>query len=159
MSTPSALLFICMGNICRSPAAKGVFLHLARGRGVLDRFRVDSAGTGAWHVGERPDPRTLAEAARRGIEIPGRARQVVAADFSRFDRLLVMDGLNERDLAALGAPADRVERLMRYHPDPPLDHVPDPYSGGPEAFAQMFDLLEGACEGLLDRLLAAEGTR
>lgn len=159
MTQPIGLLFVCMGNICRSPAAEGVFLHLARERGVLDRFRVDSAGTGAWHAGERPDPRTLAEAARRGIEIPGRARQVAAADFVRFDRLLVMDHLNERDLRELGAPSDRVERLMRYHPEPPIDHVPDPYADGPDAFVRMFDLVEGACAGLLDRLLVPEASR
>ena len=99
------ILAVCAGNICRSPAAEAAIREAAEELGL--EIHVDSAGTGSWHAGERPDSRTLAEAARRGIEIPGRARQVVAADFARFDRLLVMDRLNERDLAALGAPADR----------------------------------------------------
>lgn len=154
----TGVLFVCLGNICRSPIAEGVFRHLARERGELDRFEIDSCGTGHWHVGERPDSRALQVAKRRGIELPGRARQVdPASDFNRFDWLLAMDGENCASLVRLGAPEDRV-RLVRSF-DPTIDdlrdellEVPDPYYGGPDGFDEVFDMLERACAGLLDEL-------
>jgi len=142
-----------MGNICRSPLAEGLFVHLAREQGVLDRFEVDSAGTGGWHCGERADPRSLAVAREHGIELPSRARQITTADFQRFDRLIVMDRQNEHDLLSMGAPSSKIEFLLRHHPTPPMSEVPDPYLGGPDGFEQMYELIDASCRGLLESLL------
>lgn len=152
---PTRVLFVCMGNICRSPAAEGVFLHLVAEAGLEDCFTVDSAGTGGWHVGHRADRRMIAAAERRGIHLPSRARQIEAADLQRFDHILTMDADN---LAA-------VQRLERQAPggariSPLTDHcrrlrspeVPDPYYGGEDGFERVLDLLEDACAGLLDNL-------
>ncbi len=153
---PTRVLFVCMGNICRSPAAEGVFLHLLAEAGLEDCFAVDSAGTGGWHVGHRADRRMIAAAERRGIHLPSRARQIEAADLQRFDHILTMDADN---LAA-------VRRLERQAPggariSPLIDHcrqrrspeVPDPYYGGEDGFERVLDLLEDACAGLLEDLL------
>ena len=157
---PTQVLFVCMGNICRSPAAEGVFLHLLAEAGLEDCFTVDSAGTGGWHVGHRADRRMIAAAERRGIHLPSRARQIEAADLQRFDHILTMDADN---LAA-------VRRLERQAPggariSPLIDHcrqlrspeVPDPYYGGEDGFERVLDLLEDACAGLLDDLLQERG--
>lgn len=152
----NALLFVCLGNICRSPLAEGVFLHLAHERGVAERFQVDSAGTGRWHVGERPDRRALAVARAHGVTLPGRARVVdPAADFERFDLLLPMDRENERTLLALGAPRDKVRLLRSFDPKAkaPLD-VPDPYFGDGDGFERVYRMIERACAALLEALLA-----
>jgi protein-tyrosine phosphatase len=153
---PTRVLFVCMGNICRSPAAEGVFLHLLAEAGLEHCFAVDSAGTGGWHVGHRADRRMIAAAERRGIHLPSRARQIEAADLQRFDHILTMDADN---LAA-------VRRLERQAPggariSPLIDHcrqlrspeVPDPYYGGEDGFERVLDLLEDACAGLLEDLL------
>ncbi|MBL9120668.1 MAG: low molecular weight phosphotyrosine protein phosphatase [Phycisphaerae bacterium] len=157
MAASHRILFVCMGNICRSPVAEGVFIHRARERGVLDRFEVDSAGTGGWHAGERPDRRSLAVAAKHGIELPSRARQVTQDDFIRFDRLIVMDRENHSDLLDRGAPKSKLEFLLAYHPEPAIlprgIEVPDPYYGGPEGFDDMYSMIDAACVGLLDELL------
>lgn len=155
----TGLLFVCLGNICRSPLAEGVFLHQAKARGVLDRFDVDSCGVGSWHVGDPPDHRATAVAKRHGVHLPSVGRQVDPdTDFERFELILAMDGSNRHALIRLGAPEDRV-RLMRSF-DPTLagaeDHeldVPDPYYGGPEGFDKVFAMLERACGGLLDELV------
>lgn len=158
MSQTTGVLFVCLGNICRSPLGEGIFLHMARQRGVLERFDVDSCGTGAWHVGERADPRSIAIANKYGIELPSIARRFdPRADVDRFDLILAMDRQNERDLLGAGAPEDRV-RLMRSF-DPTLDgvsgkdlDVPDPYYGRGDGFQRVYDMLTRACEGLLDEL-------
>lgn len=158
----AAVLFVCLGNICRSPLAEGLFIHLARERGVLDRFRVDSAGTGAWHVGKSADPRSIAVARAHGVHLPSIARQVdPARDFERFDLVLAMDRSNRTDLLDLGAPRDRV-RLMRSFdptltgaPEHDLD-VPDPYYGHRDGFQRVYDMLLRATTGLLDELVRSE---
>ena len=161
MSSPHKILFVCLGNICRSPVAEGVFIHRARERGVLDRFLVDSAGTGDWHAGERPDRRSIAVAAKHGVELPGVARQVTTADFVAFDRIVAMDLENHAGLVVRGAPRTKVELLLAYHPDPaslPRGlEVPDPYYGGPEGFDAMFAMIDAACRGLLDAALSERG--
>lgn len=149
---PTRILFLCLGNICRSPAAEGIFLHRARARGVLARFEVDSAGLGNWHAGDRPDPRTLAEAARRGVHLPSVARQVTARDFDHHDLIVYMDGQNLQGLERRGAPAAKLRSMTSFHPGPTPDDVADPYEHGPEAFAAMFDHLEAAVDGMLDEL-------
>lgn len=166
MSAEHALLFVCLGNICRSPMAEGVFLHRAAARGVHDRFVVDSCGMGGWHVGNRPDPRAEATAAMHGVTLPSCARQFdPASDPMRFTLMLAMDASNARALIERGAPANAV-RLMRSF-DPGLAHlidahgspragenldVPDPYYGGDRGFHEVYDMLVRACDGLLDEL-------
>ena len=146
------ILFLCLGNICRSPAAEGIFIHRARERGVLDRFEVDSAGLGAWHAGERPDPRTLAEAARRGIDLPSVARQVSERDFAHHDLIVFMDAQNRAGLERRGAPAGKLRAMSSFLAGPGPDDVADPYEHGPAAFEAMFDHLEQAVDGMLDEL-------
>lgn len=158
MNEQIGVLFVCLGNICRSPLGEGIFLHMARQRGVLDRFDVDSCGTGAWHAGERADPRSIAVAKKHGIELPSIARPFdPQRDVERFDLFLAMDRQNERDLLSAGAPEAKV-RLMRSF-DPTLKDVhgedldvPDPYYGRGDGFQRVYDMLTRACEGLLDEL-------
>lgn len=151
------VLFVCTGNICRSPTAEGVFRHLAARRGVLDRLRVDSAGTHDYHVGEPPDARSVAHAARRGYDLTAlRARQVSRADFHEFDRILAMDRGHLRQLQAI-APAGSPSRLAMF-----LDHsgnwrgqdVPDPYYGGARGFEEVLDMVEDAAARLLEEIVA-----
>ena len=153
------LLFVCMGNICRSPTAEGVMRRLLREQRLEDAVEVDSAGTGGWHVGDPPDTRATAAARARGITLEGAARTVRARDFEDFDLILAADRRNLRDLRA-AAPEDaraRIHLLREFDPDsdgaPDLD-VPDPYYGGPDGFEQVLDLVESACRGLLDALRA-----
>lgn len=148
------VLFLCMGNICRSPTAEAVFRKLAGEAGDL-RIEIDSAGTHDYHVGDPPDARAIAAAARRGVDLsPLRARQLEAADFERFDLVLAMDDRNVRDALAF-APVHARERLrlfLDYAPGAPLREVPDPYYGGPSGFEEVLDLVEAASRGLLDTL-------
>ena len=152
------LLFVCLGNICRSPAAEGVFLHLLEARGLSNQFLVDSAGTGGWHVGNPADRRMRAAAERRGIHLPSRARQIELADFGNFDRILTMDDDNlqaVRTLAGeLGARSDLalVEPMTSHCRRFSDKEVPDPYYGGEQGFEHVLDLLEDACSGLLETL-------
>ena len=150
------LLFVCMGNICRSPTAEGVMRRLLREQGLEDEIQIDSAGTGGWHVGNPPDERATEAARRRGITLEGAARQVRPGDFEDYDLLLAADRENLADLRAI-APDDearaKVRLLREFDPDidpahPDLD-VPDPYYGGPGGFEEVLDLVEAACRGLL----------
>ena len=153
------LLFVCMGNICRSPTAEGVMRGLLREQGLEHAVEVDSAGTGAWHEGSPPDSRATAAARSRGIVLDGAARIVERGDFERFDLILAADRRNLRDLRA-AAPAGaraRLHLLREFDPAsdgaPDLD-VPDPYYGGDDGFEHVLDLVEAACRGLLDELRA-----
>lgn len=150
------LLFVCLGNICRSPSAENIMNHLIQQRQLGEQVLCDSAGTAGYHTGSPPDRRMAQAAKAQGIDLVGRARQVSPDDLARFDYILAMDRENYRDLLALdpaGQYGDRV-RLMcdfcRRHPD---QDVPDPYYGGPEGFQYVIDLLLDACEGLLDYVL------
>jgi len=153
------LLFVCLGNICRSPAAEGVFLHLIAREGLEDRFVVDSAGTGGWHVGNPADRRMRAAAERRGIHLPSRARQIELADFTSFDRILTMDDDNLRNVRSLARELGERPGLARIEPMTShcrvhqVSEVPDPYYGGEQGFEDVLDLLEDACGGLLETLL------
>jgi protein-tyrosine phosphatase len=163
------LLFVCMGNICRSPTAEGVMRALLREQGLEDVVEVDSAGTGAWHVGDPPDARATAAARARGITLEGAARAVTRADFTDYDLILAADRSNLRDLAGIVPPEarSRVHLLREYAQptssastgDPAYDgapdlDVPDPYYGGDDGFEHVLDLVDAACRGLLDRLRA-----
>lgn len=174
MARQISVLFICLGNICRSPLAEGVFIHLARQRGVLERFRVDSAGTGAWHIGKRADPRSIAVAREHGIELPSVARQVDASDdlahpddpdAPGFDWLIAMDHSNAARLLSLGASRQRVRLLRTFdrtlagvpEGSPGLE-VPDPYYGGESGFDDCYAMIHRACEGLLEALLRGDAS-
>ena len=160
MSTdPTRVLFVCMGNICRSPAAEAVFLHRIAERGVDHHFEVDSAGTGGWHAGERADPRSREEGTRRGYDLTTRARQVESRDFDHFDLLVCMDLENAAHLVDRGAADEKVRLLLEWHHDEAHHEVPDPYYGGPEGFAHMYDLIEAACDRLIDELVARDRRR
>jgi protein-tyrosine phosphatase len=155
------LLFVCTGNICRSPTAEGVMLHVLAEAGLDSRVEIDSAGTGAWHVGERADARARAAARRRGIDLPSIARQVTAEDLDSFDLVLAADAENQRELLSLAGPDPerraKVHRLREFDPVAvaagELD-VPDPYYGGPDGFERVLDMLESACRGLLGEIRA-----
>jgi protein-tyrosine phosphatase len=157
-SAPTRVLFVCLGNICRSPAAEGVFLHLLEQSQLAEAFQVDSAGTGGWHVGKPADPRMRSAAARRGIALPSRARQLQPEDLHRFDHILTMDDENLRAVRALqrshGGTAT-IAPITGHCRRLSSEAVPDPYYGGPEGFDHVLDLLEDACQGLLADLLAA----
>ena len=142
------VLFVCLGNICRSPTAEGVMRALVAEAGLQDEIEVDSAGTGAWHAGSAPDPRSAAAAARRGITLEGAARQVTAEDFEAYDLILAMDAENLHDLRRR-APAgtEGKVRLLCGNAD-----VPDPYYGGERGFDDVLDQVEAACRALLDEL-------
>ncbi len=146
------VLFVCMGNICRSPTAQGVFTGLLRRHGLEGRVLVDSAGTHAYHVGSAPDPRASAAAAKRGADLSSqRARKVAAEDFVTFDYILAMDRDNLEILEALCPPEqrDKLRLLLEFAPDTGVDEVPDPYYGGVAGFERVLDLIEVAAEGLL----------
>ena len=154
------LLFVCLGTICRSPAAEGVFLHLIKTRGLEDQFVVDSAGTGGWHVGNPADRRMQAAANRRGIELPSRARQISLDDLTTFDLVLTMDDDNLSAISGLAREAGAratasIEPMLRYAQNFSETEVPDPYYGGEAGFEHVLDLLEDACSNLLDELSQA----
>lgn len=150
---------MCLGNICRSPTAEGIFRALLEEAGLGAVVGVDSAGTGAWHVGEPPDPRSRATARRRGVELRGRGRQFQRDDFRRFDYVVAMDGSNLRELARLAPDADARDRLHRLRDfDPasaPGSDVPDPYYE--DGFDGVFDICEAACRGLLAHVRERHG--
>jgi protein-tyrosine phosphatase len=157
--TAVAVLFVCMGNICRSPTAEAVLRGQALRRGLADRLRIASAGTHGWHAGQPPDARACAHAARRGYDLaPLRARQVQPGDFDCHDYVLAMDRDNLAHLQALqppGAVAARVGLLMQHARRHAVDEVPDPYYGPADGFEHVLDLIEDACEGLLQRITAS----
>jgi protein-tyrosine phosphatase len=152
-----SVLFVCLGNICRSPTAHGVFLQHVKQRGLLDEIHVDSAGTGDWHTGHAPDPRTAAMALQRGYDLSElRARQVSRDDFAHFDYILAMDNENLRNLQRM-QPKNFTGELglfMAYGNHPDYTEVPDPYHGVETDFARVVDLVENAAEGLLRHIVA-----
>lgn len=157
---PVRVLMVCMGNICRSPTAHGVFEKMVADAGLSARMAVDSAGTHGYHVGEPPDGRAQQHAARRGYDLSGqRARRLVRRDFQDFDLVLVMDEANEHAARALCPPsqAHRLRRLTDFCRTHAASEVPDPYYGGAAGFEEVLDLVEDACQGLRDALTAPRG--
>ena len=151
------ILFVCMGNICRSPTAEGVMRKLLSGHSLADAVELDSAGTHAYHVGEPPDDRAVAAALARGIDLTDlRARRVEPADFERFDYILAMDADNLQRLQDMQPESSRAEvrLLLDYSREDPGGAVPDPYYGGATGFERVLDLLEEANQALLERLAA-----
>ena len=152
--------FVCLGNICRSPTAAGVMQKLVAEAGLADRIEVDSAGTGDYHVGKRPDARSLSAARARGIELTGVARQFELRDLERFDYVLAADRHNLADLLALadGRDTSHVSLLRRFDSFAARNaEVPDPYHGGPRGFDDVIDLCEAACRGLLEHIIREHG--
>ncbi|MQA91646.1 MAG: low molecular weight phosphotyrosine protein phosphatase [Gemmatimonas sp.] len=153
--TKLSILFVCLGNICRSPLAESVFRHLVRQRGLEDRFEIDSAGTSGYHVGDPPDARSVATASLRGIEVAGVSRQLVAEDLRRFDYVIAMDRENleqTRRLQKRTNGSARIHLLREWDPEGTDSDVPDPYYGGPRGFDDVHDIVERSCEALLDDL-------
>jgi low molecular weight protein-tyrosine phosphatase len=174
LPVPVRVLFVCLGNICRSPTAEGVMRALVREAGLQEKVELDSAGTGGWHVGSPPDPRAAAAAGARGIDLGGSARTVTSADFERFDLVLAMDRSNARELRRLARDDEqraKVRLLREFDPararegatagedasasGADLD-VPDPYYGAAGGFEEVLDLVQAACAGLLEQI--AEGS-
>ena len=156
------ILFVCMGNICRSPTAEGVFRRLVEERAPQLTLEIDSAGTHDYHVGEPPDERSVAAASRRGIDLSSlRARQVADEDFERFDLIVAMDRLNRETLLER-SPLEyhgRIRLFMEFAGGSAMEDVPDPYYGGPLGFEQVLDLAEEAASGLLDEVMEAMQSR
>jgi protein-tyrosine phosphatase len=157
--TKHRLLFVCLGNICRSPMAEGVFRHVAQEENALHLFETDSAGMGDWHKGQAPDSRAQKAVRRRGIDISHQsARKVELEDFEDFDLILAMDESNIADLVEI-APHNarrKIRRFLDYAPHVGARDVPDPYYGGPEGFDHALDLIEAAARGLLADLTGAK---
>ena len=150
------VLFVCAGNICRSPIAQGVLEEMTRLQGLETEISVDSAGTGPWHIGEPPDARGRELAKRRGYDLdPQRARRLEPEDCRKFDYILAMDEENYSTVSALCRRSENeVRLLLDYAPDSSVNEVPDPYFSGPEGFEHVLDLVEPAVKGLLDDIYA-----
>ncbi len=145
------VLFVCMGNICRSPTAEGVFRKITQSGPIAGLVDIDSAGTHGYHEGSPPDPRAIAHAAKRGYDISGlRAREVSPSDFERFDYIIAMDELNRRHLQSICPTRlkHKIELLLDYGGEVDEYEVPDPYYGSPKDFELALDLIEAGCEGL-----------
>ena len=158
MSRPVRVLFVCLGNICRSPLAEAVFRDKVEAAGLSDRIEIDSAGTGAWHAGEPPDRRMIATAKGHGVDITQqRARQFVDTDLADYDHILAMDKSNLHDILYLDEGQDfgqRVTLFRQWDPEPGTYEVPDPYYGGPEGFEEVYRMVDRTAENLLAGLKA-----
>jgi protein-tyrosine phosphatase len=161
-AVPFRVLFVCLGNICRSPTAEGTMRALVREAGLEDEIELDSAGTGSWHVGSAPDERATAAAAGRGITLEGAARRVRADDFKDFNLILAMDRQNLEELRRMAPDASarqRVRLLREFDPTSAGQHdldVPDPYYGEGDGFALVLDHVQAACAGLLAQIRCGE---
>ena len=150
----TSILFVCLGNICRSPAAEAVFLHQIHRKGLQDYFIVDSAGTGAWHEGNRADSRMRKAALDRGIDIESIARKITLRDFETFDLILTMDNSNLKDVQVLSKKVKakniaKIIPILTYSDNTKFTEVPDPYYGGDKGFEEVLDLLDDAIESLI----------
>ncbi|MBD2180880.1 low molecular weight protein-tyrosine-phosphatase [Aerosakkonema funiforme] len=156
---PYKLLFVCLGNICRSPSAENIMNHLIEQAGLSESIICDSAGTSSYHIGSPPDRRMTVAAQSRGIKLRGQARQFKKLDFEEFDLILAMDRENYQDILYLdpaGKYQDKVRLMCDFCNRYTLKEVPDPYYGGPEGFDRVIDLLLDACEGLLQYITSNE---
>lgn len=154
--SPKSILFVCMGNICRSPMAEGVFLHILKREHRENDFVVDSAGTIGFHTGELPDSRMRMHAAKRGYTLESRSRKVTRQDFHNFDLIVAMDDANYDDLCDLAGTIEEKKKIVRmtdYCTKHQATHIPDPYYGGDKGFEYVIDLLEDACENLYSQLI------
>lgn len=149
------VVFVCLGNICRSPAAEGVFIDLLEKKNLTGSYVVDSAGTGSWHIGELPDARMREHAKERGIDLKSRSRQFKAEDFDHFDHIIVMDKSNEQNVKAMTNLTEnhaKVRQMASFAKNHSEEEVPDPYYGGAAGFEKVLDLVTDGCEELLREL-------
>lgn len=150
------VLFVCLGNICRSPTAQGMFTHLVESEGMLGRIEIDSAGTHAYHVGNPPDLRAQEAATKRGVDLSTqRARRIREVDFERFDYVLAMDRSNYSDLMEMCPPGQeyKLRLFLEFAPEVEEQEVPDPYYGGRSGFERVLDMIEAASRGLLTEIV------
>lgn len=153
---PYKLVFVCLGNICRSPTAEGIFIHKVKEEGYENYFYIDSAGTAAYHVGESANSNSQATANKYGIHLPSKARKFEYADLEEFDLILAMDSENFRNILNLdtkGKYEDKVKMMRDFDPHPDMKDVPDPYYGGMDGFENVFRVLERSSEQLLSELI------
>lgn len=153
------VLFVCLGNICRSPAGEGIFKTLIKNEGLEELIKVDSAGTSGYHDGELPDHRMRKHGVKRGYKFDSLSRKFTARDFDNFDIILAMDDSNYHNIMALAPDLDsekKVHRMVDFSKRYMHDHIPDPYYSGADGFELVLDLLEDACEGLLDQIKKGE---
>lgn len=152
---PFKISFVCLGNICRSPTAEGVFQHLVNEAGLSAYFEIDSAGTGSWHIGNPPNSKSQAVANQHGIKLLSRARQVEASDLEYYDLVVAMDHSNAGDLHAMIVKPEQEEKIVMlrdFDSDPDDGAVPDPYYGGIDGFKNVFDIVYRSCNNLLNEL-------
>ena len=152
-----SVLFVCLGNICRSPAAEAIFIDLIKKRGLNDNFIVDSAGTGSWHIGKRADNRMRIAAKNRGVEIWSRARQINAKDFEKFNYIIAMDDSNFENISDLKyrkslSDFSSIKKIQNFRSVFEETEVPDPYFGGDEGFDHVLDILQDSVSGFLDTI-------
>ncbi len=160
MTPPLKIIFVCLGNICRSPMAEGVFLHLVRQAGLEDKFTVDSAGTSGYHEGELADQRMRHTAERHGIQLLSRSRKLLVEDLDRFDYIVAMDRENRRNIESLirpQAPHGKIVMMRDFDPKPDSPDVPDPYFGGNQGFEKVYQILLRSCDRLLKQLVQENG--
>jgi protein-tyrosine phosphatase len=153
--TPTSILFVCLGNICRSPMAEGVFLSILERKGQSSDFIIDSAGTLGAHIGELADRRMRFFAEKRGYTLTHRSRKFTRADFGKFDWIIVMDDRNFDDIKSMAMTSEEVSKIHRmvdFCQKSDATYVPDPYYGGDQGFENVIDLLEDACEGLFSEV-------
>lgn len=148
------ICFVCLGNICRSPTAEGVFQHLINDRGLENYFEIDSAGTSAYHIGESANSKSQRTAQKHGITLHSKARQFKSSDLDYYDLILAMDNQNLDNVRQManGKQEDKVGRMRDFDPNPGDGEVPDPYYGGPEGFENVFQIVKRSCQNLLDEL-------
>lgn len=152
---PYKIVFVCLGNICRSPTAEGIFIHLLRKHKLQDYFEIDSAGTSAYHEGERADFRSRSTALKHGVELPSHSRRFTNYDINYFDLIIAMDKDNFATIQAMMHFPDQLHKvflMMQFDPDSERVEVPDPYYGGSNGFEDVFAMVEKACESLLNLL-------
>ena len=155
-------MFVCLGNICRSPLAMNLFIHEVKKRGLENNFEIDSCGTSNYHIGSTPDERTIANARKNGLKIHHEARQFSKDDFDRFDYILVMDKSNHSDVMKLdivGRYSDKVFLMRDFDPEEKGAEVPDPYFGGEQGFQNVYDILKRSVSELLDHITVEHNIR
>jgi protein-tyrosine phosphatase len=152
---PLKICFVCLGNICRSPTAEGIFQHLVNERGLQSFFYIDSAGTSAYHIGEPANSKSRDVARKHGVELQSRARRFTSSDLEEFDLILAMDHENLRNIQQLDSRnqfGQKIKLMRDFDPTPGDGSVPDPYYGGIDGFQHVFDVVKRSCESLLDEL-------